>query len=96
METIYRLLEAKTTAQAYQHKDDPASGTSPPMRPIDFFLTEIDEMLNEKDKTIQLLANALKEAADELKEFEDIYVPHEHNDCIEEYRELAEKHLNAK
>ncbi|MCK4817180.1 hypothetical protein KA005_15530 [bacterium] len=91
METIYRLLEAKTTAQAYQHKDDPASGTSPPMRPIDFFLTEIDEMLKEKGKTIQLLANALKEIL-----IDPVGLMNADYSDIEEYRELAEKHLNAK
>ena len=50
--------------------------------------------LNEKDKTIQLLANALKGAVAELEESERIYFPHEHNNCIGEYKELAEKYLN--
>ncbi len=66
------------------------------MRDEEPCLTVEQELLKSKDKTIQLLANALKEAANELQEFEDIYVPHEHNDCIDEYRELADKYLDKK
>lgn len=88
METIYRLLEAKTTSHIYQHKDDPASGVSPPMGKLDFFLTEIDEMLKEKDKTIQLLANALKECATTLEEVDGSA------DDTRELIKLAEKYLN--
>lgn len=53
-------------------------------------ILRLKEDREEKDKTIQLLANALKEAADEIAMLE-------HDDWIEDngYRELVEKYLNA-
>ena len=51
---------------------------------------ELDNLLNEKDKTIQLLANALKKCAITLEE-----VDGSDNDT-EELIELADKYLGKK
>ncbi len=54
--------------------------------------TQMLQIADTKDKTIQLLANVLKEAADVL----DIWQIAEEYNPSGEYKKLAEKYLNAK
>ena len=53
--------------------------------PTDLYIKQIEKANAE-------LVKALREAADELEECGKIYNPDEHNDCIEEYREIADKY----
>ena len=62
MSRIKRFLQAKTCVRAYQRKDDPASGTDDPLNELDIFLTEISEILNEKEKELEQ-HKAITEAA---------------------------------
>ena len=49
------------------------------------------EELAQANTKIDRLCDALLEAANELDEFERIYVPHEHNDCIDKYRKIVKE-----
>ena len=58
---------------------------------FDQIVVDTFKIIEEQDKTIQLLANALKEAADDIIAFDEAQMKE-----VEQYESLADKYLDKK